>query len=459
MANKNALSRRDFLKAASASAAATGLVGLTPALVAAKPSAQERTTISFKGWGATEEDEGVRAAIAQFEEEQSAVHVEWQHHPDGATFHTSLLVDFAAGVAPDTSFIAYDFYQTFIRDGLLMDITDRIESDSLLSQEDYFIQPQERNRSANAEGRWFGIGSTWVAPQIYYNADMFEAAGITPPGFKDDEIYDWDTFLDVARQLTLDGNGRHPNDAGFDPENIVQWGVDWPMWWLPIYAGVNANGGDFVNEDQSSIVLDSPEALEAMQRLADLKHVHHVAPIGTAMEALGMSNTQLLDTGRLAMAVDGSWALSWMWKVENMTLGTGAIPAMSQPATTMQAHIHSVLSSSTNADAAWEWIRFLGTPYYQTLFCKIGLWVPSLTAMLTEDGLNTWLDPQIHPANYRDFVAEYLPNHGVAARLPAGWQDATDFIQPAFDAISNGTAQAVDAMPDAVSQANAALAG
>ena len=60
-----------------------------------------------------------------------------------------------------------------------MDITDLVKNDPLLGQPGYFLEPQESDR-CEVNGRWFGIGSTWVAPHIYYNAEMFEAEGITP---------------------------------------------------------------------------------------------------------------------------------------------------------------------------------------------------------------------------------------------------------------------------------------
>ena len=339
-----------------------------------------------------------------------------------------------------------------------MDITDRITSDPLLGQEGYFF-PQEVLRSADDNGRWHGIGSTWVAAQAYYNADMFEAAGITPPGFKDEELWDWDTLLTNAKQLTMDANGRHPDDAGFDPDNIQQFGIDYPLGNFVTPAGViYSNGGAWIKDGK--VVLDSPEAMEALQMLADLVYKHHVAPRTAAMSDLGMTNTQMIDTGRLAMAIDGSWALSWMnpSMVTNVTLGTGAIPYIKEPADYMQAHFHSVISTTQHPEEAWQWVRFLATPFYTLSFMKIGLWLPSQMSQVTPEGLQQWLTPGIHPDNYADFVTDYLPKHGVVERIPPGYIEANNnFIAPAIQAIVDGTPVA-DVMPDAVKAANDVIA-
>ena len=458
MANKH-FSRRRFLKIVGATAAAGALMSPRDAILLAY--AQDATIITFGGWGGIAEDEGVRAAIEVFEAEQLAagtpIQVEWLHTPDAAEFGRVLLTDIAAGTAPDTSFILSDQYETLRQNGVLLDITEQIQNDPLLGQPDYFIQPQEANRSANDEGRWHGVGSTWVASHIYYNAEIFDDAGITPPEFAEDEIWDWDTFVENSKQLTLDANGLHPDDEGFDPENIQQWAVDWPFTWMHLAAAVHSNGGQFITEE-GLIGLDSPEALEALQRVADLIYVHHVAPRSAALSSLGMTNTQMIDSGRLAMGVDGSWALSWMNpSLLSVPMGTGALPKIKQPATMMQAHFHAVLASTQNPEAAWQWIRFLSTPFYQTQFLKIGLWLPSQTALATEEGMATWITEGIHPDNYRQFVSEYLPEYGVAVRLPPGYIEANnDYLTPAFEALANGEA-AETVIPDAVRQANQIL--
>jgi multiple sugar transport system substrate-binding protein len=450
------LSRRNFLQLSGASAALAAS-GLPLHRLMAAPSRQDAVTIAFGGWGGVAEDEGVKAAIEVFQQENPNILVEWQHTPDAGEYGRVLLTNVAAGTAPDTSFILSDQYETLRAQGLLMDITDQIMGDELLGQPDYFIQPQETNRSADSNGRWHGIGSTWVAHHLYYNAAIFDEAGIEPPGFLDDEIWDWDTFVEIAKQLTVDSNGRHPDDAGFDPESIERWAIDWPLWWMPIGAAVHSNGGAYVQDGLLS--LDSPEAMEAMQRLSDLIYVHHVAPRSAALADLGMTNTQMIDTGRLAMGADGSWALSWMNpSTVTVPMGTGALPMMTQPAAVMQAHFHSVVASTQHPDEAWQWVRFLATPFYTTQFMKVGLWLPSQTAQLTEEGLAEWVTEGIHPDNYVDFVTEYLPTHGVAVRLPAGYIEAdANFITPAFQAIAGGT-PVEEVIPEAVRQANEVIA-
>ena len=453
----NNVSRRDFLKAMGASAAFAASMTQLGGKLMAMPHRQDVVGISFGGWGGVAEDEGVRAAIEVFQAENPGITVEWQHTPDAGEYNRVLLTNFAAGTTPDTSFIIADGYETYVAQGILLDITDQITADPVLGQPDYFM-PQEAARCADSNGRWHGIGSCWVGHHIYYNAQLFEDEGITPPGFADDEIWDWDTFISIAKQLTIDSAGRHPDDEGFDHEDIQRWGVDWPMtWWQPVASAAHSNGGAYFADGR--IVLDSPEAMEALQRLSDLIYVHHVAPRSASIADLGMTNTQMIDNGRLAMAVEGSWALSWMnSSLTSVPIGTGALPTMGQPACVLQAHFHSALANTQHPEEAWQWVRFLSTPFYQTQFLKIGLWLPSQTALTTPEGLDTWITEGIHPANYRQFVSEYLPTYGVAVRIPPGYVEAAaNFIDGALQAVAAGTLVA-DVIPEAVRQANDVMA-
>jgi len=289
------MSRREFLRLSSVSLAAMTVAACAPpaapqpaAPKEEAPPAAKEVTISFMGWGGPEEDEGIRAGIEKFQQENPGIKVTWLHTPE--SYVEKLLANIAAGTPPDTAFINDFIFQAFARDGLLLDITDTLGNDPVLGAVDYFIQPQERERCTR-DGRWYGIGSTWVAPHIYYNADIFEEVGIEPPSNDPDEAWEWDHFLEVARWLTVDVNGKHPGESGFDTEEVERWGFHWPTWWWPPLAAVYSNGGEVVDPQTPSLLLDRPEATEAIQRIADLMLVHKVMPQSAIFEGLWMSNT------------------------------------------------------------------------------------------------------------------------------------------------------------------------
>jgi multiple sugar transport system substrate-binding protein len=466
---KKQMSRRDFIKVAGLASGAGILVACQPAATTAPKATEvkaaataapaEAVTITFTGWGGTEENDGVLAAAKYFMEQNPAVKINWIQIPEN--YGEKILAMVAAGTAPDTAFIYNTIFQQYVKDGLLLDITENLKADPVVGAPNYFIEPQESER-CTVNGKWYGIGSCWVAPHIYYNADIFEKEGITPPSNSPEEAWTWDKFLEVSRQLTIDTKGKHPGEAGFDPDNIDRWAVQWPTWSIPLHAAIASNGGKWLNQQTGLIELDKPEATEALQKVADLMLVENVAPRGTAFAALGLTNTQMLETGKMAMAIDGSWALSWITKIK-ANLGTAVCPKIVQPATDMQAHIHCGFASSKFKDQAWTWLRFLATEYYQLGFLKMGLWLPSQTALMTPEGMSKWYTERkgpgdgVHPAGYDKIVTEYVPKYGHVLYMPPGYVEADAIITPALDAVWIGDKTAEEAMVAAVPLANDVL--
>jgi multiple sugar transport system substrate-binding protein len=170
----------------------------------------------------------------------------------------------------------------------------------------------------------------------------------------------------------------------------------------------------------------------------------------------------MLESGKLAMAIDGSWALAWIHKI-NASLGTAVCPKTKQPATDMQAHLHCGFSGSEYPEQSWQWLRFLATEFYQLQFLQIGLWIPSQTALMTAEGMDKWYSDRVsptegvHPEGYDKIVTEYVPKYGHVLYMPPGYAEADSIIIPALDAIWVGDQTAEEAMIAAVPDANAVL--
>ena len=96
-----------------------------------------------------------------------------------------------------------------------------------------FITPERRALMTEDqwEARTFPEDSAIVAngtvlwePQqlVLYNPKHFEAAGVEPATI--DDPWTWEDLVENAKLLTLDANGKHLGEPGFDSSNVVQWG-------------------------------------------------------------------------------------------------------------------------------------------------------------------------------------------------------------------------------------------
>src|SRR5207244_531681 len=88
----------------------------------------------------------------------------------------------------------------------------------------------------NQEGdKLYGVPFGVYPGVLFYNKDLFDAAGLDYPPSKFGDKYkldgkdvdwSWDTVYAIAKKLTFDKAGKDATDKAFDSANIVQFGLD-----------------------------------------------------------------------------------------------------------------------------------------------------------------------------------------------------------------------------------------
>ena len=249
------LSRRDFLRSVAAAGAG--------AAVAHAPNfavAQDVTNIRLTAWGNPTEFQAREETIAMFHEAYPNIHVDFIHIPDD--YGTKLQTMLAGGDYPDVIYIGNGDVVPYVTRGQFEPLDPYIDADGF-DTSDIF---QTNLDLYNVDGVQYGFPLDAPNQQLFYNVTWFEEMGVPRPSSDwEDESWTWDTFLDAALELTDKENNRWAFQikAG-----------NFRAWWI----WVTANGGTFFNEDGSACLLNEPAAVEAFQFLADLIHVHEVAP-------------------------------------------------------------------------------------------------------------------------------------------------------------------------------------
>jgi multiple sugar transport system substrate-binding protein len=85
--------------------------------------------------------------------------------------------------------------------------------------------------SLGQNGATVGLPFAVYPSFIFYNKALFDEAGLAYPPTKvgdqyDGKAWDLDALRALAMKLTVDKNGKDASEAGFDADNIVQWGFD-----------------------------------------------------------------------------------------------------------------------------------------------------------------------------------------------------------------------------------------
>ena len=374
--------------------------------------AVEEVELTFMGWEASPlETDAVREGIRIFEERNPGITVQYTPGLAGAEYNARLIAMAASNTLPDVMFVGADTYRTFVNRGMLLNITERFDAEFPL---DDFIQSSREIMSI--DGQIYGISSCTVSPIVYFNKDVFDAAGVPHPSSDPANAWTIDEFREVARQLTTD-------------EIFGVYGME--LHWLAINAFILSNGGRRYNDDFTQSLMYSPEAMEVLEIIRAIRVEDGSAPTQSTLEAVGMNPSQMLQTGRVAMLVDGSWALQELSQTD-LNFGMAPLPHFGIVQTTGQAHLHAISANTDHPEAAWKFLQFLAGMEYQGELVRQGLWMPNRISMYDADQVELWYDYDVHGDSIR-LMLDYFKN---AATDPSALQksaQASDIVMEELD--------------------------
>ncbi|MBC6954940.1 MAG: ABC transporter substrate-binding protein [Chloroflexi bacterium] len=322
-------------------------------------SAQDVVTLEF--WGGWTGPDGaiMQKLVDQYNAENPGVHVNLTVQQWSPLFD-AFIAAASAGTSPDIMAMHPQETAMFINLGLIDPVEDIVAASEVF-QKDAYVQ--------KAWDLQFYDGTMYALPfdlgvhGLFYNVDMFEEAGIEAAPTNAEE------FLEAARLLTIDANGLHPGDEGFDPANIVRYAINmhtnhhaFYQW----YALYNQLGGQLFSEDGMSCAMDLDKAAQAWKWLQDLVYVHYAAPQGQTDYARDFIS------GRTAMLIDGPWQIPAMIAAEadGLNWATAPYPTIfDQPAVWGSGHDFTfpTYADPEKRDEAIAFIEWLGANSFDWL--------------------------------------------------------------------------------------------
>ncbi len=369
--------------------------------------------ITYAFWGGEDEAKSTQATLDVFNSSQDAIHVTAMPIP-WETYMEKLNTMATAGELPDTAIMSEAGVIQWAEQGMLLDISDMYAEGE--------AKPLD-SLAFTYEGSPVAYSAANEILMMFYNKDMFDAADVAYPPNHADDAWTWDEFVDVAKQLTLDANGNTPNDAGFDKDNIVQYGcmVENLTWQLEVWC--LSNGSGFYSADGSSVTINDPAAMEAIQQIADLYLVHHVAPLSTGQTDDGVPRS--LVAGTVAMTTNGAWnmgtCLSSARDDDGLNYGVGVLPYMQKKVTINTGGPNVVFSQTKHPAEAMEFLKWYAKEdnNWDGLI-STGIWMPTLDAYYTDEALTKkWLENPAFPPydECKPVLADYTAEYS----QPASW--------------------------------------
>lgn len=355
---------------------------------------EEPVNLKFAGWGASPlEKVNTEKGLAIFMSKNPNITVDFL--PISGEYTTKLITMMLGGTCPDVFFCGSYDYREFAKEGRLLDLTDRFN-------ESYSIDDYIPSAAAimSVDDSVYGISSCTVSPVLYYNKAIFDAAGLDYPPSDPAEAWTWDEFRDVAKQLTIVEGGKTTQYGVYGLENYYMFS-----------ALIMSNGGSYWNDNNNitATTINSPETAEVMQAIYDLRVVDGSSFLAARIDpAAFISAANMLQTGSIAMLIDGSWALQELASLD-FEVGVGVLPKFKDAITHGQAHLHAAWTDTEHPEEAWKLINFLSGDDYLLANIRVGIWMPHKKEYYTEEGIAKWYNPDVHPEGFTD-LAPYFMN-------------------------------------------------
>jgi multiple sugar transport system substrate-binding protein len=248
-----------------------------------------KTTFTFATWAAGVELQEFNEIIDRVNQKADGKYkIEVLSVP--SDYYVKLSTYIAAKKTPDFFWLTQELISKYAKMGAITDITDKLESSSNLTKEQYYPGVL---KSAMYEGRCYGL--PWIANPliVFYNQDLFDEAGIPYPS--PDGEWTWDEFIDIAKRLTTtkaDAFGNEYKQYGYVVDG-------WPNIETFIWAG----GGDIIAENGVDILLDSQESINGLAILSKILKAG-ISPSYSEVSSLG-SNNVWFEKQRAAMFMGG----------------------------------------------------------------------------------------------------------------------------------------------------------
>lgn len=257
------------------------------------------------------------------------------------------LAALSAGDAPDVMSLDIVLHPYFNSLGAFADLTDRLDS---LAYRDAL--PEGMLQLGKREGRYYGIPYTVDLSALIWNKDLFEEVGLDP----EKPPVTWDEVIEYGKKLTADFDGDGDTDRyGFA---MVGSSAGWQMFgFLPI---IWSNGGRLLSEDGTEVLIDSPEAIEALDFWVSLIQEHEIAPKNSATWQFSDVYNSFV-TERVGMMLSGNFnIMSFKQDAPEINYGITYIPKApgGEHASFSGGNLIAMSSSTKQPDLAWEFIEF-----------------------------------------------------------------------------------------------------
>ncbi len=402
--------------------------------VAQLPALDHHVTVNF--WHAMaggSQKPTLEAITKAFNDSQSNVTVNLQVYPDYATLLQKTLAALAAGTPPDMAQCYENWAAKYNQSKALADLTPYVNAKDGMTAGDLSDYWPVMLNDGKLSGTYYMWPFNKSDSVLYYNADMFQQAGIAAPPTT------WTEYMDDAKKLTVPGQ---------------RWGTDFSLatgyenlW----EAMTHQYGGTLLSADQTKATFNSAAGQQAIQVFADL------VKGGYAHRVQGFDDENDLGSQHIGMMVNTIAGYSFVKAAVGgkFNLKTAPVPAGPKgPAVEMFGTNACVFSKAAKdvQQGAFQFIKFF------TNAQNTAQWSQQTGYMPVRQSAFKTMQTTFYPQNPNLKVAVDQMPHAIFAPAVPVWDQAQSAILTQLGNIVDGKKSAKQGLDDAASQVTDLLA-
>ena len=344
---------------------AHSLLLISAAALVAACGAKPDAGVRLSGWVSSPfESDAMQEVVAGFNTLNPDGEV--AYHPIQANYIEKIQLMLGTGTAPDVFMLDAFWAPSLIDYDTLLPLDDYIAADAEFEISDFepvLLDAFRRN------GKLYGIPKDYSTVALFYNPDLFAAAGLsTPPGSLAE-------LIDYARRLTKDTDG----DGSID-----QYGLGISESLEAILPFIWQNAGDLVDRE-GRLDIGDETAIRTIGLLRDLR-TEGIATIPTDVGASW--NMEAFGRKRVAMAVSGLWAVSFLDTTFADTPYEVAHLKAGDTESSIAYVVGYVIPKDTpRPDDAWTLLRYLTDRAGQSAWAEHDLGLPPRRSIVDQAGL------------------------------------------------------------------------
>ncbi len=265
---------------------------------------------------------------------------------------------------PDVFLFTYRDVGTYDTRGVLEPLDSWLASSRVLNEADFY--PEALSLFRPMDKPLMAIPQNLSSLVVYYNTDLFAAAGIPEPS----NGWTWDEFTAAAEKLTVDTDGDGRTDihgVTFDPT-------------IHRYAAVIWGAGGELFDDvhqPTRLTLDTPEARRGIECITNLGPTG-IGATPTQDERMLLDDTQRFRSGKAAMLIQSRRVVAFLRDNALVPWDVAPLPVGSIPANVSHSDGLGIWSGSPRKDGAWKFLEFAMGEEGQKILAESGRTVPSM---------------------------------------------------------------------------------